>query len=168
MKNAHFIMSDCPEDLVKSVTDTLIQDFNECVINECKLHSLNTQILMNLSRLKCRFEQNGLQSESEVRYAICDPILSFLCDHFHYVIALEDSVADIIEEDLDDHEDSYWIFQLGDRTVFGDTLLQAEQSDDEELRVPPAKKMKKQSIAETLNPRPIAETMALRNKVDIL
>lgn len=91
MRNAHFFMTEAHPN-VKKITTRLTDDVKVFPIADYKLHLLNAQVLLNLSRLKCRFEGNPLQSEAEVRYAICDPILSFVCDQFQYLISLEDTV----------------------------------------------------------------------------
>ena len=39
-----------------------------------------------------------MHNDDEVRYAICDPLVSMRCDHQDYELKLEESLSDTLEE----------------------------------------------------------------------
>jgi hypothetical protein len=55
-----------------------------------------SQILMNKSKL----QQVG-RNEAEVRYAVCDPIISMVCDIHTFSLKLEESIKENLDEDDD-------------------------------------------------------------------
>ena len=44
-----------------------------------------------------RFLKTGLKNEAEVRYAICDPLITAICSSYGYVLELEDSVKEVYD-----------------------------------------------------------------------
>ena len=45
-----------------------------------------------------------MYNDDEVRYAICDPLISMLCDCHDYELKLEESISDTLEENDDDND----------------------------------------------------------------
>ena len=103
---AHFVGSSPTSKITDAVRSCLISDLKrleETEEHDGRIYKAISEILSNKKRLE------GLgRNEAEVRYAICDPLISMVCDCYSYTLKLEETVKNNLEmrevEDDDNEE----------------------------------------------------------------
>ena len=103
---AHFVGSSLTTKIADAVRSRLIADLKrleETEEHDGRIYRAISEILSNKKRLE------GLgRNEAEVRYAICDPLISMVCDCYSYTLKLKETVKNNLEmrEVEDDNEEA--------------------------------------------------------------
>ena len=105
---AHFVGSSPTSEITNTVRSRLIADLQRLERTDeydGRIYKAISEILSNKKRLV------GLgRNEAEVRYAICDPLMSMVCDCYSYTLKLEETVKNNLEmrevEDDDEKEEA--------------------------------------------------------------
>ena len=113
---AHFVGSSPTSKITNAVRSCLIADLKrleETEEHDGRIYKAISEILSNKKRL----ERLG-RNEAEVRYAICDPLMSMVCDCYSYTLKLEETVKNNLEmrEVEDEEEEKAELVSL--RTLF--------------------------------------------------
>ena len=124
---AHFVRSSPPDNVTAAVRNRLKADLRRLErMDEYdgRIHQAISEILLNKKRL-----MSLGRNEAEIRYAVCDPVISLVCDCFHYTLKLEESVRDNLEggREVEDEREDAVLIDLR-------TLWPTGQEDDDPLQ----------------------------------
>lgn len=97
-------------------------------MQDAAIYQTISTILARRQRLSC-----SPSTEAEVGYAICDPIMSHICDRYHYSLKIEESISDNMEEVEDEIEEANILLDI--RCLWEKPEPVSQQSDS-----PPAKR----------------------------
>ena len=99
-KKAHFARSSLPSDVTATIRERLkadLQDFTATDEHDGRIYKALSEILVN----KTRLVRLGW-TEAAIRYAMCDPLMSMVCDCYKFTLKLEESVKEEEGEEAED------------------------------------------------------------------
>lgn len=101
--DAHFVSSKLPSHVTSTLREKLKADLSSLPVIEhtANIYATVANILRNAKRLV----ELG-RNETEVRYAICDPVVNMVCDCFKYTLRLEESVKNNVEGEIEEVNDN--------------------------------------------------------------
>ena len=94
---AHFVASEPPTKVTRDIKLRLEADLKRVSatgLYHGRIYKAMSEVLLNKNRL----EKKSAKNEAEIRYAVCDPLISMVCDCFNYALKLEETVKDNLEE----------------------------------------------------------------------
>ena len=102
-KDGHFEIFDLPPRILRTLKAKFVADYSRSQEQEhvAKILETSASIVRHKARLK-----DGDRNEAGVRYAVCNEVLSLICDVYHLKLSLEDKVSQAEnDEDIDSPEE---------------------------------------------------------------
>ena len=109
---AHFVGSPPAPEITTTVRDYLNADLQRLETtdeHDGRIYKAISEILSNKKRL-----MSLGRNEAEIRYAICDPLMSMVCDCYSYTLKLEETVKSNLEmgEEVEDEREDVVLVSL--------------------------------------------------------